>query len=71
MNLLRSIPMKTIFVVLIAFGAFWLPGVVRRGTAQDSLQYILMIVNQGTQITNQGLALARMGHPHRTAHRAV
>ena len=52
--------MKQIFVVLIAFGAFWLPGVVRRGTAQDSLQYILMIVNQGTQITNQGLALARM-----------
>ena len=52
--------MKKIFVVLIAFGAFWLPGVVRRGTAQDSLQYILMIVNQGTQITNQGLALARM-----------
>ena len=52
--------MKKLFVVLIAFGAFWLPGVVRRGTAQDSLQYILMIVNQGTQITNQGLALARM-----------
>ena len=52
--------MKKIFVVLIAFGAFWLPGVVRRGTAQDSLQYILMIVNQGTQITSQGLALARM-----------
>ena len=52
--------MKNIFVVLIAFGAFWLPGVVRRGTAQDSLQYILMIVNQGTQITNQGLAPARM-----------
>ena len=52
--------MKQIFVVLIAFGAFWLPGVVRRGRAQDSLQYILMIVNQGTQITNQGLALARM-----------
>ena len=52
--------MKKLFVVLIAFGAFWLPGVVRRATAQDSLQYILMIVNQGTQITNQGLALARM-----------
>ena len=52
--------MKKLFVVLIAFGAFWLPGAVRRGTAQDSLQYILMIVNQGTQITNQGLALARM-----------
>ena len=52
--------MKKIFVVLIAFGAFWLPGVVRRGRAQDSLQYILMIANQGTQITNQGLALARM-----------
>ena len=52
--------MKKIFVVLIAIGALCLPGVVRRGTAQDSLQYILMIVNQGTQITNQGLALARM-----------
>ena len=52
--------MKKLFIVLIAFGAFWLPGVVRRGRAQDSLQYILMIVNQGTQITNQGLALARM-----------
>ncbi len=52
--------MKKLFVVLIAFGAFWLPGAVRWGTAQDSLQYILMIVNQGTQITNQGLALARM-----------
>ena len=52
--------MKKIFVVLIAFGAFWLPGAVRWGAAQDSLQYILMIVNQGTQITNQGLALARM-----------
>ena len=52
--------MKNIFVVLIAFGAFWLPGAVRWGAAQDSLQYILMIVNQGTQITNQGLALARM-----------
>ena len=52
--------MKKLFIVLIAFGAFWLPGVVRRGAAQDSLQYILMIANQGTQITNQGLALARM-----------
>ena len=52
--------MKKIFVVLIALGALCLPGVVRRGTAQDSLQYILMIANQGTQITNQGLALARM-----------
>ena len=52
--------MKKLFVVLIAFGAFWLPGAVRWGAAQDSLQYILMIVNQGTQITNQGLALARM-----------
>ena len=52
--------MKKIFVVLIAIGALCLPGVVRRGRAQDSLQYILMIVNQGTQITNQGLALARM-----------
>ena len=52
--------MEKLFVVLIAFGAFWLPGAVRWGAAQDSLQYILMIVNQGTQITNQGLALARM-----------
>ena len=60
MTLPRSIPMKKLFVVLIAFGALCLPGVVRRGRAQDSLQYILMIVNQGTQITNQGLALARM-----------
>ena len=52
--------MKKLFVVLIALGALYLPGVVRRGRAQDSLQYILMIVNQGTQITNQGLALTRM-----------
>ena len=52
--------MKKLFVVLIAIGALCLPGAVRWGAAQDSLQYILMIVNQGTQITNQGLALARM-----------
>ena len=41
--------MKKLFIVLIALGALWLPGAVRWGAAQDSLQYILMIANQGTQ----------------------
>ena len=52
--------MRKIFIVLIAIGAFWLPGAVRRGTAQDSLQYLVMIANQGTQISNQVQTLARM-----------
>ncbi len=52
--------MRKIFIVLIAIGAFCLPGVVRRGRAQDSLHYLVMIANQGTQISNQVQALARM-----------
>ena len=52
--------MRKIFIVLIAIGAFWLPGAVRRGTAQDSLQYLVMIANQGTQISNQVQSLLRM-----------
>ena len=52
--------MKKIFIVLIAIGAFWLPGAVRRGRAQDSIHYLVMIANQGTQISNQVQALTRM-----------
>ncbi len=52
--------MKKTFIVLIAIGAFWLPGAVRRGTAQDSIHYLVMIANQGTQISNQVQALTRM-----------
>ena len=52
--------MRKIFIVLIAIGAFWLPGAVRRGTAQNSLQYLVMIANQGTQISNQAQSLLRM-----------
>ena len=52
--------MKKIFIVLIAIGAFWLPGAVRRGRAQDSIHYLVMIANQGTQISNQVRALTRM-----------
>ena len=52
--------MRKIFIVLVAIGAFWLPGAVRRGTAQNSLQYLVMIANQGTQISNQAQSLLRM-----------
>ena len=52
--------MKKTFIVLIAIGAFGLPGAVRRGRAQDSIHYLVMIANQGTQISNQVQALARM-----------
>ena len=52
--------MKKTFIVLIAIGAFWLPGAVRRGRAQDSIHYLVMIANQGTQISNQVQALTRM-----------
>ena len=52
--------MKKTFIVLIALGAFWLPGAVRRGRAQDSVHYLVMIANQGTQISNQVQALTRM-----------
>ena len=52
--------MKKTLIVLIAIGALWLPGLVRRGTAQDSIHYLVMIANQGTQISNQVQALTRM-----------
>ena len=52
--------MKKTLIVLIAIGAFSLPGLVRRGTAQDSIHYLVMIANQGTQISNQVQALTRM-----------
>ena len=52
--------MKKALIVLIAIGALWLPGLVRRGTAQDSIHYLVMIANQGTQISNQAQSLLRM-----------
>ena len=53
--------MKKTLIVLIAIGAFWLPGLVRRGIAQDdTAAYLVMISNQGTQIANQLAALRRM-----------
>ena len=52
--------MKKTLIVLIAIGAFGLLGAVRRGTAQDSIHYLVMIANQGTQISNQVQALTRM-----------
>ena len=52
--------MKKTLIVLIAIGAFWLPGAVRHGRAQDSIHYLVMIANQGTQISNQVQALTRM-----------
>ena len=52
--------MKKTLIVLIAIGALWLPGLVRRGTAQDSIHYLVMIANQGTQISNQAQSLLRM-----------
>ena len=56
--------MKKTLIVLIAIGAFSLPGLVRRGTAQDSIHYLVMIANQGTQISNQVQALTRMDPPY-------
>ena len=52
--------MKKTLIVLIAIGALWLPGLVRRGRAQDSIHYLVMIANQGTQISNQAQSLLRM-----------
>ena len=52
--------MKKTLIVLIAIGALWLPGLVRRGTAQDSIHYLVMIANQGAQISNQAQSLLRM-----------
>ena len=52
--------MKKTLIVLIAIGALWLPGLVRRGTAQESIHYLVMIANQGTQISNQAQSLLRM-----------
>ena len=45
-------------ITLIAIGA--LIGAVQSGTAQDTAAYLVMIVNQGTQISNQVQALMRM-----------
>ena len=52
--------MKKTLIVLIAIGVLSLPGLVRRGRAQDSIHYLVMIANQGTQISNQVQALTRM-----------
>ena len=52
--------MKKTLIVLIAIGALWLPGLVHRGRAQDSIHYLVMIANQGTQISNQAQSLLRM-----------
>ena len=52
--------MKKTLIVLIAIGTLWLPGLVRRGRAQDSIHYLVMIANQGTQISNQAQSLLRM-----------
>ena len=54
----RSIPMKKTLITFIAVVA--LISAVRSGTAQDSAAYLVMIANQGTQISNQVQALTRM-----------
>ena len=50
--------MKKRLITLIAIGA--LIGAVQSGTAQDTAAYLVMIVNQGTQISSQVQALMRM-----------
>ena len=50
--------MKKRLITLIAIAA--LIGAVQSGTAQDTAAYLVMIVNQGTQISNQVQALMRM-----------
>ena len=50
--------MKKRLITLITIGA--LIGAVQSGTAQDTAAYLVMIVNQGTQISNQVQALMRM-----------
>ena len=50
--------MKKRLITLIAIGA--LIGAVQTGTAQDTAAYLVMIVNQGTQISNQVQTLMRM-----------
>ena len=50
--------MKKRLITLIAIGA--LIGAVQSGTAQDTAAYLVMIANQGTQISNQVQALMRM-----------
>ena len=50
--------MKKRLITLIAIGT--LIGAVQSGTAQDTAAYLVMIVNQGTQISNQVQALMRM-----------
>ena len=50
--------MKKRLITLITIGA--LIGAVQTGTAQDTAAYLVMIVNQGTQISNQVQALMRM-----------
>ena len=50
--------MKKRLITLIAIGA--LIGAVQTGTAQDTAAYLVMIANQGTQISNQVQTLMRM-----------
>ena len=50
--------MKKTLIAFIAVVA--LISAVRSGTAQDSAAYLVMIANQGTQISNQVQALTRM-----------
>ena len=50
--------MKKTLITLVAIAA--LIGAARSGTAQDSVHYLVMIANQGTQISNQVQALTRM-----------
>ena len=50
--------MKKRLITLIAIGA--LIGAVQSGTAQDTAAYLVMIANQGAQISNQVQALMRM-----------
>ena len=50
--------MKKRLITLIAIGA--LIGAVQSGTAQDTAAYLVMIANQGAQISNQVQTLMRM-----------
>ena len=52
---------KTLFA-LTAIAAFCLPGLIRSGTAQDSVPLWIMVGNQVTQISNQVTALTNMTH---------
>ena len=50
---------KTLFA-LTAIAAFCLSGLIRSGTAQDSVPLWIMVANQATQISNQVTALTNM-----------